>query len=170
MKLEKTVEIPNQKDIDVSLTLGEEKLEFTLKTKSKVNQESLDTLDKEMQVQEEAPRRYAEVVELISISKSFIESHEKKIEKEKKKKEQDLEKIESLFEKREKELRTLRPLLLERDKVGSTPYKVEEIFEKRVKLFCVEGLDSLEKHAELFSWRETAYLVGSLLLEAEGKK
>ncbi len=170
MKIERNVTLPNREDIDVSLKLGDETLAFTIRPKSQVDQDALMELDMRMQKMEEAPKRYAQLMELISVSQSLIDSYEKKIAKLQDRKEPPEKKIEALTHKRDKELETLKPLLLERDKIGTTPYVVDPIYEERARLFCVKGFDALQQHATLLGWRETLYLIASLLEEAEEKK
>jgi len=170
MKLERTIELPNQQDIDVSLKLGDETLEFTLRPRSKVDQDALKEIAERHKAEDAAPKRYTEIMELISISKGLIESYENELIKERKKPKQNQKRIDKLEQKRARELEALKPLLVEKDELADKPYNPEPIYEDQARLFVVSGFDAVEKYAEAFNWRDTVYLIGSLLQEAEGKK
>ena len=170
MKIERTVELPNQKDIDVSLKLGDEALSFTLRPRTKVDEDALREISEKLREEDKAPKRYAELIELISVSKGLVESYEKRISKELEKEKPSRRKIEEWEEKRARELETLKPLIVEKDTIADKPYNPEPFYEEQARLYCVKGFEALEKYAEVFSWRETVYLIGSLLQEAEGKK
>ena len=170
MKLERTVELPQKDDIEVSLKLGDEMLEFAIRPREAVDQEELGEISKRLDKEDAAPKRYAEVIELISVSKGLIESYERALVTEREKKAPSQKRIDELLQKRARELESLKSLLEEKHSLADTPYDPEPIHEEQARLFCARGFDALEKYAEAFSWRETVYLIGSLLKEAEEKK
>ena len=172
MKLVKEIALPNRKNIEVELKLGKETLTCTIQPKSNVDQKKLAALDERLKKEDEAPKRYAELVELVGISKALLDGYDRKLNKEfaKEEKDRDQDLIDSLQEKKDRELESLREMIEERDRIGETPYNADAIFEEKAKLFCVDGFDALEKHAKIFGWRETLYLIGTLLVEADAKK